>query len=129
MQQNERSVYSSGGVPSGIGNSNKPAVGGPAKQQAPLSHITALSNKRRLEAERAAIKTREQLSLARQQEQLQRQREINEKSAIWLEQILPKWSSLQHSPRVKELCSRGIPPNVRGKVWPRLVGNDLEVRT
>eukprot|EP01036_Dinobryon_divergens_P034866 gene34866-45119_t len=27
--------------------------------------------------------------------------------------------------KVKELCSRGIPSNIRGKVWPLLIGNEL----
>ncbi len=29
--------------------------------------------------------------------------------------------------KVKELCSRGIPSNIRGKVWPLLIGNELMV--
>lgn len=92
-----------------------------------LSYSTALS-KRRVEAERAAMKTREQQNLARQQEALQRQREFTEKTIQWNEHVLPKWDSVSKSQRVRELCARGIPPNIRGKVWPLLIGNDLEVR-
>ncbi|RYH17430.1 hypothetical protein EON65_28645 [archaeon] len=32
-----------------------------------------------------------------------------------------------HTNKVRELCLRGIPPTVRAKVWPILVGNELEV--
>jgi hypothetical protein len=109
---------------------------------------------RRLEAERLAIKQREKESLDRQQTALRRQREFSEKTQIWNEQILPRWEELFDKSggggsgyssqaqlggwsgflggsagkgKVRDLCHRGIPPNIRGKVWPLMIKNELKV--
>lgn len=86
--------------------------------------------------------------LDRQQQALRRQKEFREKTQIWNEQILPRWSELfQDSStsqigfgwsgfiggtgglaRVRDLCHKGIPPNIRGKVWPLMIKNDLKVQ-
>lgn len=85
-------------------------------------------NRRRLQAERAAIRQRLRNEFDKQQTEMRRQRENNEKIRIWKDQILPRWNELQHTNKVKELCARGIPSNVRGKVWPLLIENQLNVR-
>lgn len=100
---------------------------------------------RRLEAERLAVKAREKENLDRQQNALRRQKEFREKTQIWNEQILPRWHELfqgnsSHigmgwsgflgaggSAKVRDLCHKGIPPNIRGKVWPLMIKNDLKV--
>jgi len=101
---------------------------------------------RRLEAERQAVKKREKESLDRQHQALRRQKEFREKTQIWNEQILPRWNELfqgnssdiglgwagfigggSGSARVRDLCHKGIPPNIRGKVWPLMIKNDLKV--
>src|SRR5687767_635705 len=80
------------------------------------------NNKRRVDAEKAALKLRERNNLDRQQSALRRQKEFTEKTQLWNEQILPKWSEMAQTSKVRELCSKGIPPNIRGKVWPLLIG-------
>lgn len=101
---------------------------------------------RRLEAERLAVKALEKESLERQQQALRRQKEFREKTQIWNEQILPRWNELfdgnsadaRHgwagfigggggAAKVRDLCHKGIPPNIRGKVWPLMIKNDLKV--
>jgi hypothetical protein len=102
---------------------------------------------RRLEAERLAVKAREKENLDRQQQALRRQKEFRDKTQIWNEQVLPRWNELfqgnnSHiglgwsgfiggagaSAKVRDLCHKGIPPNIRGKVWPLMIKNDLKVR-
>lgn len=101
---------------------------------------------RRLEAERLAVKAREKEVLDKQQNALRRQKEFREKTQIWNEQILPRWHDLfqgdsssggfgwtgllgsGRSAKVRDLCHKGIPPNIRGKVWPLMIRNDLKVK-
>lgn len=89
----------------------------------PNSH----QNRKRLQAERAAIRQKIRNDLHKQQTEIRKQRENNEKIKIWKDQILPRWNELQHSSKVKELCAKGIPSNIRGKVWPLLIENQLNV--
>lgn len=84
-------------------------------------------DKRRVEAEKAALKIREKETLDRQQNALRRQQEFRDKTLVWNEHILPKWNDISSSIKVRELCHKGIPPNIRGKVWPLLIKNDLQV--
>jgi hypothetical protein len=85
-----------------------------------------LNGRRRLAAERAAIRQRVRDDLARQQNAIRRQKEFTEKTRLWNE-MLSYWDQLGSSSKVRELCSKGIPPNIRGKVWPLLCGNELQV--
>jgi hypothetical protein len=85
-----------------------------------------MSGKRRLAAERAAIRQRVRDDLARQQSAIRRQKEFTEKTRLWNE-LLMYWEQVGRCAKVEELCLKGIPPNIRGKVWPLLVGNELEV--
>lgn len=99
---------------------------------------------RRLEAERLAVKAREKEVLDKQQNALRRQKEFREKTQVWNEQVLPRWHDLfqgenavgfgwagllgsGRSAKVRDLCHKGIPPNIRGKVWPLMIRNDLKV--
>jgi hypothetical protein len=86
------------------------------------------SNKRRVQAERAAIRQKIRNELHKQQNEIRKQRENTEKTKIWKDSILPHWNELVHTTKVKELCAKGIPSNIRGKVWPLLIGNELNVR-
>jgi hypothetical protein len=86
------------------------------------------SNKRRIQAERAAIRQKIRNELHKQQNEIKKQRENTEKTRIWKDSILPHWNELVHTTKVKELCAKGIPSNIRGKVWPLLIGNELNVR-
>ncbi len=85
------------------------------------------NGRRRLAAERAAIRQRVRDDLARQQNAIRRQKEFTEKTRLWNE-MLTYWDQLGSTSKVKDLCSKGIPPNIRGKVWPLLVGNELQVK-
>ena len=33
----------------------------------------------------------------------------------------------EHTDEVQKLCARGIPPNMRGAVWPLLIGNKIQI--
>ena len=91
------------------------------------SSISNGNSKRRLAAERAAIRQKVRDDIAKQQNAIKRQREFSEKTRLWNEEIIPYWDDIGKSQRVRDLCTKGIPPNIRGKVWPIVVGNALEV--
>eukprot|EP00981_Chlorochromonas_danica_P013757 scaffold6837_cov171-Ochromonas_danica.AAC.4 len=93
----------------------------------PASTAAHNSRRRRQEAERKALRQKQRLDLLRQQNELKRHKEFLEKSKVWEEQILPHWEEMVMRPKVRDLCLKGIPPTVRAKVWPLLIGNDLEV--
>ncbi|KAK0133749.1 TBC1 domain family member 14 [Merluccius polli] len=46
---------------------------------------------------------------------------------IWNQDILPNWTTLCTSRRVRDLWWQGVPPSVRGKVWSLAVGNELNI--
>jgi hypothetical protein len=95
-------------------------------------------NKKFVKARLAALKIQEEM-LAKQRFELEKkQKKIMDNIKIWMNRILPllKQSDplvdsrtiLLSSSFVHELCQRGIPTNIRGKVWPELIGNHLNVR-
>uniref|UniRef100_H3DRG6 TBC1 domain family member 14 n=1 Tax=Tetraodon nigroviridis TaxID=99883 RepID=H3DRG6_TETNG len=45
----------------------------------------------------------------------------------WTQDVLPNWSSVRTSRRVRELWWQGVPPSVRGRVWSLAVGNELNI--
>ncbi|XP_061565474.1 TBC1 domain family member 14 isoform X2 [Cololabis saira] len=52
---------------------------------------------------------------------------IGTAAQTWNQEILPNWSTMCTSRRVRDLWWQGIPPSVRGKVWSLAVGNDLNI--
>jgi hypothetical protein len=62
-----------------------------------------------------------------QADSLKRQKEFSEKTAQWNSSILPRWDEYEGSRRLRDMCAKGIPPNIRGKVWPLLIGNALNI--
>ncbi len=77
---------------------------------------------------RAKKATERALSLQRRREELEAK-----KALIWFE-LLSKSNgtsllsgSEETVKKVRELCRQGIPPNVRGRVWPLLIGNEEEI--
>jgi hypothetical protein len=46
---------------------------------------------------------------------------------LWLQKVIPKFEKYKKSNLVKKLCTKGIPSAVRGKAWPLLMGNQLQV--
>ncbi|PAV73814.1 hypothetical protein WR25_05121 [Diploscapter pachys] len=77
-------------------------------------------NKRK---EEKLLKEKKQASIA--------QKRLEEQAAAacrsWTEQILPKWDKMKDSKRCHELWWQGLPPKVRGKVWPLAIGNELGI--
>lgn len=100
-----------------------------------LSHNLTLSNKQearsklRYKAEQAALKIREQKENSKQAELLKKHTDVSERSDIWRNEILPYWhkTEVRDSSRVKDLCYKGVPPNIRGQVWPLMIDNKLEL--
>jgi len=92
-----------------------------------ITNVSTISNKKRLEAEKAVRNALERSEKKKQKESERRQSQINECSIIWNKEILPQWSTLSKSKRVKDLCAKGIPPSIRGKVWPLLAGNEIDI--
>lgn len=88
----------------------------------------AAQNRKRAAAERAAIQQKIKNHVSKTQLEMKKQKELQEKTKIWEEQVLPHWKDYQGTTKLKDLCMRGIPTNLRSKVWPRLVGNALQVR-
>lgn len=50
-----------------------------------------------------------------------------ESTEIWLSKILPNWYSIKDDPWVKLSWRQGLPPAVRGLVWPLALGNTLRI--
>ena len=50
-----------------------------------------------------------------------------ENTEIWLSKILPNWYTLRDDPWVKLSWKQGLPPAVRGLVWPLALGNTLRI--
>lgn len=46
---------------------------------------------------------------------------------IWEEHVLPNWDTVINLQRTKELWWRGVAPRSRGTVWPKAIGNELEL--
>ncbi len=83
--------------------------------------------KKRREAEKNALRTREELISKRKAEEHVKQRILAEKTQVWREVVLPRWHEMHESKQVGELCAKGIPPGIRGKIWSQFIGNDLQV--
>jgi hypothetical protein len=46
---------------------------------------------------------------------------------IWLKDILPHWDKHKSSSKTKRLIWHGIPSSIRGTVWKRIIGNQLNI--
>uniref|UniRef100_A0A8D3AQY8 TBC1 domain family member 14 n=1 Tax=Scophthalmus maximus TaxID=52904 RepID=A0A8D3AQY8_SCOMX len=79
----------------------------------------------------AQAKKRELKEAQRRKKQLEDRCKLEESigtaAQTWNQEILPNWSTLCTSRRVRDLWWQGIPPSVRGKVWSLAVGNDLNI--
>lgn len=45
----------------------------------------------------------------------------------WEQDIIPNWEKRLKSKRIRSLIFEGIPSNVRGQAWPRLIGNAMQI--
>lgn len=48
---------------------------------------------------------------------------------IWEQHVLPNWDTVIAEPRTRELWWRGAPPNSRGLIWQKAIGNELRLST
>ncbi|XP_061922064.1 TBC1 domain family member 14 isoform X2 [Entelurus aequoreus] len=89
------------------------------KHRQQYEEMVAQAKKREL---KEAQKRRKQL-----EDRCKLEESIGSAAQTWNQEILPNWSTLCTSRRVRDLWWQGIPPSVRGKVWSLAVGNDLNI--
>ncbi|KAF1929541.1 uncharacterized protein M421DRAFT_4011 [Didymella exigua CBS 183.55] len=80
----------------------------------------------------ARIEEAERLEAQRtQDEALAREKASRIKADYWSNLLLPNWATEMTSPELRashrKMWWNGIPPRLRGQVWSKAVGNDLEV--
>ncbi|XP_034532129.1 TBC1 domain family member 14 [Notolabrus celidotus] len=79
----------------------------------------------------AQAKKRELKEAQKRKKQLEDRCKLEESigtaAQTWTVEILPNWSTVCTTRRVRDLWWQGIPPSVRGKVWSLAVGNDLNI--
>ncbi|XP_075943195.1 TBC1 domain family member 14 isoform X1 [Anarhichas minor] len=79
----------------------------------------------------AQAKKRELKEAQKRKKQLEDRCKLEESigtaAQIWNQEILPNWSTMCTSRRVRDLWWQGLPPSVRGKVWSLAVGNELNI--
>ena len=52
---------------------------------------------------------------------------LREASKTWERTILPNWNAKKDTKSTRTMVYLGIPPAVRGKVWPVMIGNQLQI--
>uniref|UniRef100_A0A8C2YXJ1 TBC1 domain family member 14 n=1 Tax=Cyclopterus lumpus TaxID=8103 RepID=A0A8C2YXJ1_CYCLU len=91
----------------------------------------ALKHRQQYEEMVAQAKKRELKEAQKRKKQLEDRCKLEESigtaAQIWNQEILPNWSALCTSRRVRDLWWQGLPPSVRGKVWSLAVGNELNI--
>lgn len=89
--------------------------------------VLLAQQRRRAAAERAAIQQKLKNQWLKTQNQLKKQKELEEKIRTWEDILLPHFDEYRGTQKLKDHCYKGIPTNIRGKVWPKLIGNALQV--
>lgn len=89
------------------------------KHRQQYEEMVAQAKKREL---KEAQKRRKQL-----EDRCKLEESIGSAAQTWNQEILPNWSTMCTSRRVRDLWWQGLPPSVRGKVWSLAVGNDLNI--
>lgn len=79
-------------------------------------------------AQRAALKRRQNELRRNLTRQYERDSQMVHDTRAW-ERVLAQqnWLEARKSKHVAQLCSRGIPPAVRGRVWATMIGNPLMI--
>lgn len=80
----------------------------------------------------ARIEEAERLEAKRAQEEaLAREKASRIKAEYWSSLLLPNWATEMTNPELRathrKMWWNGIPPRLRGQVWQKAIGNDLEV--
>jgi len=52
---------------------------------------------------------------------------LDQRVQFWESQVLMDWQQMRTNPKVRKLWKKGIPPAVRGKVWPLAIPNFLVI--
>eukprot|EP01091_Cochliopodium_minus_P000475 TRINITY_DN1043_c1_g1_i1.p1 TRINITY_DN1043_c1_g1~~TRINITY_DN1043_c1_g1_i1.p1 ORF type:complete len:394 (-),score=122.33 TRINITY_DN1043_c1_g1_i1:99-1280(-) len=73
------------------------------------------------------MKEEEKKKEGEEKKRLEREKEIICNMNKWKNIILPDWENKKQSSLFRELIWKGIPPTLRGKAWPLLVGNQLKL--
>ncbi|KAM9400496.1 TBC1 domain family member 14-like isoform 1-T2 [Salvelinus alpinus] len=89
------------------------------KHRQQYEEMVAQAKKREL---KEAQKRRKQL-----EDRCKLEESIGNAAQTWNQEILPNWSAMCTSRRVRDLWWQGVPPSVRGKVWSLAVGNELNI--
>ncbi|XP_056298462.1 TBC1 domain family member 14 isoform X2 [Pseudoliparis swirei] len=89
------------------------------KHRLQYEEMVAHAKKREL---KEAQKRRKQL-----EDRCKLEESIGTAAQTWNQEILPNWTTLCTSRRVRDLWWQGLPPSVRGKVWSLAVGNELNI--
>ncbi|XP_014676975.1 PREDICTED: TBC1 domain family member 14-like [Priapulus caudatus] len=61
------------------------------------------------------------------QRQMKQEDFVAQATRFWNEEVLPNWTSMRTSRKVRELWWQGLPPSMRGKAWKLAIGNDLSI--
>eukprot|EP00824_Muranothrix_gubernata_P017956 TRINITY_DN3673_c0_g1_i1.p1 TRINITY_DN3673_c0_g1~~TRINITY_DN3673_c0_g1_i1.p1 ORF type:complete len:351 (+),score=43.43 TRINITY_DN3673_c0_g1_i1:104-1156(+) len=56
-----------------------------------------------------------------------RERHLSVSARAWISEILPQFDKVRNTRKVRQIWWQGIPPSVRGLVWPRAIGNQLQI--
>jgi hypothetical protein len=63
----------------------------------------------------------------RQQEEEERKNKrdasLQERMKVWEKEILPSWTRARRETRLRKLWWKGVPPNLRGRIWALACGN------
>jgi len=63
----------------------------------------------------------------KEKQRKEREKRLEDSIKVWSEDVIPNWDKRKGTKKVRELVCQGIPSLVRSKVWPLLIGNDLNI--
>lgn len=88
------------------------------RHQRMFEQMMAAARKKELQNARDKIR--------QEKERRQKDKKVDDNLKEWT-RVLPNWESQHKTRKVQELWWRGLPPVVRGEVWQRAIGNDLNI--
>ncbi|KAM9968471.1 hypothetical protein ACTFIW_002909 [Dictyostelium discoideum] len=86
---------------------------------------TPISNRRNVFGQSLTLNEKEQKK--KDKNRKERERRMEESLKIWNEDMIPNWDKRKGTKKCREMVLQGIPSLVRSKVWPLLIGNDLNI--
>jgi len=88
------------------------------KHQKMYEQMVAAARKKDLERAREEVR--------KEQQRRQKDKVVGASLREW-GRVLPNWEALHRTRKVQDLWWQGLPPGVRGEVWKRAIGNDLNI--